>query len=255
MIVVTDARRSKPVMMGVGRRVRVADVSQDAPSDATMSERTLETELEKMREVAAARATPERAALQAEALAEIDRLVSGRALATGAKAPDFSLRAAADGRDVSLSGLLARGPVVLSFYRGHWCPYCNVELRAVERRYADIKALGAEVLFIGPETREHALAMAEKAESRVPILCDIDGHVMDAYGLTFEVPASLRPMYERFGFPNLNPKTGWKLPVPATYVIRPDGVIAASFANADYRYRMDPEDILAALRRIVTPGS
>lgn len=220
-----------------------------------MGERTQEAELEKMREVAAARATPERAALQAEAIAEIDRLVSGRALATGAKAPDFSLRAAEDDRDISLSGLLARGPVVLSFYRGQWCPYCNVELRAVEQRYADIKALGAEVLFIGPETRENAAKMIEKAEAAVPVLYDVHGDVMDAYGLTFEVPESLRSMYERVGFPDLNTATGWKLPVPATYVVRPDGVIAVSFANADYRYRMDPEDIITALREIVAPVS
>ncbi len=220
-----------------------------------MGERTLEAELENMRAVAAARANPERAALQAEAIAEIERLVAGRALAAGAKAPDFTLRAASDDREVSLSGLLARGPVVLSFYRGQWCPYCNVELQAVEQRYEDIKALGAEVLFIGPETRDNATKMIEWAEATLPVLYDIDGDVMEAYGLTFEVPESLRRGYERFGFPDLNTSTGWKLPVPATYVVRPDRVIAASFANADYRYRMDPEDILAALREIVAPVS
>lgn len=220
-----------------------------------MGERTLEAELERMREVAAARATPERAALQAEAIAEIERIVAGRALSVGATAPDFTLRAADDNREVSLSRLLGQGPIVLSFYRGQWCPYCNVELRAVEQRYPEIRALGAEVLFIGPETRENAAKMIEKAEATVPVLYDFDGDVMDAYGLTFEVPESLRPMYERFGFPDLNTATGWKLPIPATYVVRPDRVIAASFANADYRYRMDPEDILAALREIVAPVS
>lgn len=220
-----------------------------------MGERTLEAELENMRAVAAARATPERAALQAEAIAEIERIVAGRALPVGAKAPDFTLRAAGDDKDVSLSGLLAQGPVVLSFYRGQWCAYCNVELRAVEQRYADIRALGAEVLFIGPETRENAAKMIENTEATVPVLYDVEGDVMDAYGLAFEIPESLRPMYERFGFPDLNTATGWKLPVPATYVVKPDRVIAASFANADYRYRMDPEDIMTALREIVAPVS
>lgn len=220
-----------------------------------MGERTLETELERMREVAAARATPERAALQAEAIAEIERVVAGKALPTGARAPDFTLRSASDDREVTLSALLRSGPVVVSFYRGQWCPYCNVELRAVEERYAEIKALGAEVVFIGPETRENAAKLIEKTESTVPVLYDVDGDVMDAYGLTFEVPESLRPMYERFGFPELNGGTGWKLPIPATYVVGPDRVVAASFANADYRYRMDPEDIIVALRRIVAPVS
>lgn len=218
-----------------------------------MGNRILEAELEKIREVAAARATPDRAALQAEAIAEIERAVAGRALPVGAKAPDFKLRAASDDREVSLTGLLETGPVVVSFYRGQWCPYCNVELRAIEQRYADIKELGAEVLFVGPETRENATKMIEKTESTIPVLYDIHGDVMDAYGLTFEVPESLRPMYERFGFPELNAATGWKLPIPATYVIGPDRVVAASFANPDYRYRMDPEDIIAALREVTAP--
>ncbi len=99
------------------------------------------------------------------------------------------------------------------------------------------------------------MKMIEKTESTVPVLYDVDGDVMDAYALTFEVPESLRPMYERFGFPELNATTGWKLPIPATYVIGHDRVVAASFANADYRYRMDPEDIVAALREIVAPVS
>lgn len=220
-----------------------------------MGERTLETELERMRAAAAARATPERAALQAEAIAEIERLVAGKALPTGARAPDFTLRSASDDREVTLSSLLRSGPVVVSFYRGQWCPYCNVELRAVEERYAEIKALGAEVVFIGPETRENAAKMIEKTESTVPVLYDVDGDVMDAYGLTFEVPEWLRPAYERFGFPEVNGATGWKLPIPATYVIGPDRVVAARFANADYRYRMEPEDIIAAVRTIVAPVS
>lgn len=212
-----------------------------------MAERTLETELENMRRLAAERTTPERAAQQAEAMAEVERLVAGRALPVGAQAPDFTLRSGSDDRGVSLSGLLSSGPVVLSFYRGQWCPYCNVELRAFQQRYDEFRALGAEVLFVGPETQDNAARMIEKAETLIPVLYDIDGSVMDAYGLTFEVPESLRPMYERFG---LNPATGWKLPVPATYLIGQDGVIRAGSANADYRYRMDPEDLIAALREM-----
>jgi peroxiredoxin len=169
--------------------------------------------------------------------------------------PDFTLRAAGDNREVSLSKLLGQGPVVLSFHRGQWCPYCNVELRPVEQRYPEIRGLGAEVLFVEPETRENAAKLIEKSEATLPVLYDIDGDVMDAFGLTVEVPQSLRPIYDRFGFPDLNSATGWKLPVPATYAIRKDRGIVASFANADYRYRMDPDDIITVLRKIVAPVS
>lgn len=212
-----------------------------------LGQRRLDEELENLRALAAARATPERAALQAEALAEIDRVVAGRAIGAGTRAPAFTLLSATSGATVELIGLLREGPVVLSFYRGQWCPYCNVELRAIEERYGEIKDLGAEVLFIGPETTEKARMIVEKNAASVPVLCDSDGEVMAAYGLVFEVPESLRPMYERL---ELNPATGWKLPVPATYVIRQDGIIASAFTNADYRFRMDPEDIIAALKAI-----
>lgn len=203
-----------------------------------------------MRAVARARATPESAAAQAEALAEIERAVAGRALKAGDRAPDFSLRSSPGGEEYRLSALLARGPVVLSFYRGQWCPYCNVELRIFQEAAETIRDLGAEVLFIGPETPENAARMVEKSGSAIPVLCDTDGKVMEVYGLVFEVPEIIRPMYQRFGFPDLNPATGWKLPLPATYIVAPDGIIAAGFAQADYSQRMDPADVMAVLHQV-----
>lgn len=90
----------------------------------------------------------------------------------------------------------------------------------------------------------------EKQNATIPILYDKDGAVIRSYGLAFDLPEYLRPAYQTLGFPDLNPDTGWLLPIPATYVVAPDGTIADRYVNADYTHRMEPADILAALRRI-----
>lgn len=89
-----------------------------------------------------------------------------------------------------------------------------------------------------------------KNETDIPVLSDINGAVMDAYGLSFDLPERLREMYRGLGFPDRNPETGWRLPVPATFVIDPSGVIRSRHCLADYRYRMEPRDVLAAVREL-----
>ncbi len=105
--------------------------------------------------------------------------------------------------------------------------------------------------FIGPEVRDSALQMMEKAQATVPLLYDRDGAVMEAYRVEFEVPEYLREGYARFGFPEMNPETGWRLPIPATFVLDREGVVRARYVNADYRYRMEPADVVRAVREVV----
>lgn len=90
----------------------------------------------------------------------------------------------------------------------------------------------------------------EKRHATIPLLYDKDGSVIRSYGLAFDLPDYLRPAYQTLGFPDLNPETGWMLPIPATYIVSQDGVITDRYVNADYTYRMEPADILAALRRL-----
>lgn len=205
---------------------------------------TLEEELAGLRARAAAAASPERLALLASTHAQLEREVVALALDVGELAPDFALRTAVDNREVRLSTELQAGPVVLCFYRGQWCPYCNLELQAIQRRKAAFDALGAQVFFIGPETRDNSMKMVEKSEAVIPVLYDLDGAVMDAFRISFVQPEALR----RADAEAWNPRTGWKLPIPATYVIGRDGKVIARFITADYRYRAEPEAILEALR-------
>lgn len=111
--------------------------------------------------------------------------------------------------------------------------------------------LGATLFLVGPETEADARKMLARNETDIPILLDGDGAVMDAWGLSFDLPERLRPMYRRgLGFPDRNPATGWRLPVPATFVVDRAGIIRARHCLADYRYRMEPRDILAAIRAL-----
>lgn len=212
-----------------------------------MTTPTLESRLAQLRAAAAER-TPEEIRRLTEAMTqELEREVVAKALNVGDKAPDFTLHAADDDRAVWLADQLNKGPVVISFYRGQWCPYCNIELKGVQERYDEIRELGASVYFVGPETRDHARMMAEKTASTIPLLYDVTGEVMRAYRVEFSLPEGLRPMYSRFGLHEANPNTGWNLPIPATFVIAPDGDIVARHVNADYSQRMEPAEIIAAV--------
>jgi peroxiredoxin len=151
---------------------------------------------------------------------------------------------------IRLSWVLDEQPAVICFYRGHWDPYSNVHLHAVQQAYAEIRSLGAEVFFVGPETRESARKMRDKWQTDMPVLYDTDGRVMDAFGISYEVPEYLRKDYSHLGFPDLNPGTGWRLPLAATFVIDQLDVIRLAHADPDYTRRLEIEEIVATVRRV-----
>jgi peroxiredoxin len=177
--------------------------------------------------------------------------IAARALQAGDFAPDFTLPDARGGV-ITLSRLLARGPVVLSFYRGGWCPYCNLELRALQRALPDIKRLGAELVAISPQTPDESLSTAEKNALSFAVLSDEGSRVAQSFGVAFELAAFLRPIYTRLGhgLPERNGDASWRLPIPATYVIGADRRIALGFVDTDYRNRLEPADVLAALASV-----
>ncbi len=200
-----------------------------------------------------------RARLPQESLAVMDDATSTLAasgitdtsLAVGAAAPDFTLPGV-DGEQVSLAKLLTDGPVVLAFYRGGWCPYCNLELRALQAALADITAAGATLVAISPQLPDNSLSTAEKLELAFPVLSDVGNVVAREYGLVFSLPEDLRSVYDGFGIdlPAANGDQTFELPVPATFVIGRDGSVAWRFVDPDYTHRGDPADVLAALKAL-----
>jgi len=186
--------------------------------------------------------------------ADLDLAAAGvvdAALKAGDSAPDFVLPEARGGV-ARLSSLLATGPVVLSFYRGGWCPYCRFELCALQEVLPEIQRRGASLAAISPQRPDESRATAEKNALAFPVLSDVGNVVATAFGLTFDLAREMRPIYARFGhaLPDVNGDESWRLPVPATYVIDQDRSIALAFIDIDYRNRLEPADIIATLRSL-----
>lgn len=187
--------------------------------------------------------------IMAEATEELKRSgIEDRALRTGDTMPDFELPNQ-HGERRRLSDYLAESPVVLNIYRGGWCPYCNMEMKALHRALPEIESRGARLVGMSPETPDKAMSTAERHEIAIDILSDAGNKVSEQMGLVFELPQALRPIYEKFGTDLVayNGDDSFKLPVPATYIVGQDGVIVFDFVNADYTLRLEPSEIVAKL--------
>lgn len=174
-----------------------------------------------------------------------------RALNVGDPIPSFVLPNAI-GQSIDIHDVLKAGPVVLSFYRGGWCPYCNLELRALQQFLPQFQDYGATLVAISPQTPDNSLSTVEKDELSFEVLSDVGNQVTRKFGLVYIVPEVLRPIYQQFGIDLLlaNGNETFELPIPATYVVKPDGTIADAFINPDYTQRQDPEDILTVLQNL-----
>ena len=205
--------------------------------------------LHERREASRARIPEQTLAIMDAATAELEASgLAEQSLSVGAPAPDFSLPNAT-GDQVTLSKLLAQGPVVLAFYRGGWCPYCSIELRALQSRISEISAAGATLVAISPQTPDNSLSTAEMLELAFPVLSDVGNQVARDYGLVFSLPEDLRGVYTGWGLdiPTANGDESFELPLPATFVIGADGIVAWKFADADYTKRAEPDEVIAAL--------
>src|SRR5215217_3118339 len=162
----------------------------------------------------------------------IDSKQVAYALKAGDKAPDFTLKDA-EGNSVSSRALLARGPLVATFYRGVWCPYCNYDLQALEEVRPQIEARGASLVGISPQTPANSRKSQRDNKLGFPILSDAGTAVAADFGLRFALPDDLIEVYRRFGndLPKINDDPAWVLPMPARYVIATDGVIAYAEVN------------------------
>jgi peroxiredoxin len=182
-------------------------------------------------------------------LAELSRTgFLNQVLPAGAVFPDFMLPSA-EGRLVSLASQLARGPVIISFFRGEWCPFCRLMLAALAAALPEIEAAGATLLALTPETGGLALTMKEYHAARFEVLCDVDSGVGLAAGVVFRIPQLYRARM-RPDFAARHGNAGWFLPIPATFILAPDGTVAWRFADVDFSHRPEPADIIAAVRTL-----
>ncbi len=177
--------------------------------------------------------------------------IEASAKKVGDRAPSLSLPDA-KGELVSIDRLLEKGPVVVIFYRGGWCPYCNLELRAWQAHHSELESLGAKLVAISPQTPDNSLSTAEKNELAFPVLSDSELVAANGFGIAFTLPPELVDLYSSVGnnLPELNGNGQWVLPIPATFVIDSSGVIQFAHVEADYRERAEPADVMAAVRAI-----
>jgi peroxiredoxin len=188
----------------------------------------------------------------ADAAARLDEVdFAAHAPQVGDQAPDFALPDQR-GEEVYLSALLRAGRVVLIFYRGEWCPYCNLQLRTFQAHLDEIAALGAQLVAVSPETPDHSLSMAEKNQLGFPVLSDVRAAVIDRYGLKYEVDAESRALFEAVGndVGAHNGPGGWVLPAAATFVIGVDGAVRYANVRGNWTERAEPAEVMAVLRDV-----
>ena len=171
----------------------------------------------------------------------------------GTRLPDGELLGVA-GQPATLAETLSGKPAVIVFYRGGWCPYCNLELKAYQSLLPRFAAAGASLVAISPEKPDDTVSTSEKNALTFPVLSDIGQSVGKAFGIVYAFTEELRSVYDGFNL-DIPGKNGapddWSLPLSATYVIGADGVILFADTSVDYRHRTDPLDVLDVLERRV----
>ncbi len=175
------------------------------------------------------------------------------AVKVGDRAPLFELPDA-HGRPVRLADRLLDGPVVLSFYRGAWCPFCNLELRALENRREELEALGASLVAVSPQAPDFSQLSESLNDLHFSVLSDAGNTVARQFGIVTETPEAIRHHQAEQGLDvaDVNADGTRELPTPATYVIDQEGIVRYAYLNREYRYRADPDEVVEAVRAVVT---
>lgn len=191
------------------------------------------------------------ATIEAELRKLAESGIASRALSAGDRAPAFTLPDARGGQ-ISLGSLLAGGPVVITFYRGSWCPFCDLQLRSYQGVLPEIHRLGAELVAISPQTPDFALADIEAKQLTFPVLTDTGNRVARQYGLVYSLSEPLREVQRALGspIPKFNGDESWELPMPGTFVLDRQGLVRLAYVDPDYMKRLEPGAILDALREM-----
>lgn len=172
------------------------------------------------------------------------------ALNVGDKAPNFTLKNALK-KEVSLYNELENGPVILTWYRGGWCPYCNITLHYLQEKLPEFQQAGATLIALTPELPDNSLSTSEKNNLEFNVLSDVGNTIGKEYGVVFTLTEEVANIYEAgFGLSKKNGNDDNQLPLAATYVIDKNGIIQYAFLDADYRQRAEASDIIAALEKL-----
>lgn len=244
-------RLTSPVLTGPLAVLAATLVATAASAQPAATAEPLQPQLDEMAAGFAAKAPQAMKSAFAQGIADVRALgLEASAKRPGDAAPAGELLDA-QGEPVPFASLWADGPVVVSFYRGGWCPYCNLQLRSLQASLAAVEGAGAKLVAVTPELPAKASETAGKNELAFPVLSDPDNRLAKRLGIAFALPESIRPIYEkRIGLAAYNGNDNNELPLAATYVIDTDGVIRWAFLEADYKKRAEPADIVAAVEAL-----
>ncbi len=175
--------------------------------------------------------------------------ITSKAPKPGQKLAEFTLPDQ-NNQPVSLTQLLGKGAIIVTFYRGGWCPYCNLELREYQQILTQIKQAGASLVAITPELPDASLSTSEKNSLDFKILSDVEANYARTLGLVFTLPEALRPIYANFGIhiEKHNGRKQFDLPLAATFVINAEGIIVSAWVDADYTRRQEPEEVVSIIQ-------
>ena len=175
-----------------------------------------------------------------------------RILQPGATAPTFTLQNQC-GEDISSSELIKKGPLIVSFTRGSWCPFCSAEVHALNELYEQLRQTGAELVVLSPQSLSRARKQATTDHLKFNLLVDLDNEIGKAFRVVYTFPEELKNVYLnvfKLDISAVNEVTAWQLPIPARFIIDGKGIIRDAKANADYRYRPEPSELLEIVNRL-----
>lgn len=234
------------------RSVPLLESSSSEQGGTEANPDTLEAKLNALAANFSKNASPETIATFEEGVREVSTSqVMTTAIKAGQKAPDFTLPDI-NNTEVRLADLLKHGPVILTWYRGGWCPYCNLQLREYQAHVDEFKSLDATIIAVSPQKVDHSLQTANSDSLTFPVLSDADNKVAKQYGLVYKLPESVAKLLAgHLKLSDYNETDSNELPLAVTYVIAQDGTIAKAFIDGDYRKRAEPADIKAALEALM----
>jgi peroxiredoxin len=222
----------------------------------SLEESSPETDIRPLREMFAERqeliakyVPAETQAIHARAVASLkQQQLAAKILPIGSKAPEFHLPDH-DGKSISSSELLAKGPLVICFIRGRWCPFCVGQMEAMNLVVPEIERAGGTLAAVSPQTVKQSFFMRDQHKLRFSLLSDVGNNVARQFGLTYRIPDEQKAVYQRafVNLPMVNGDASWELPIPATYVIDRDGTVLFASASEDYTERPEPEEIVRFL--------
>lgn len=217
-----------------------------------IAEPTLTEQLKEKAEASKSNADPARQKIMQKAIDDLEASkITEKAVKKGDILPSFTLPDVKAGK-ISSGKLLKKGPLVVTFYRGGWCPYCNLQLNDLQKHLSQIRVAGAELVAISPETPDNSFSTADKNKLDFYVLSDKGGAVARAFGLMYQLPPDLVELYKGFGLDltKANGTDRWELPLAATYVVAQDGKIVYSFLDVDYKKRAETTEIIEILKDI-----